>query len=305
MTGIGNKRQQMCRAMRVAKKRKQQEEQEQLSEALLAREDDESEDGIWHLAPSEDSESDGEEEEDCKITDSEELEEGEDWRDNCFSELLANRERKEEGHLSWNFNGRYQRSSNPSQRTLYRRAANGKELAKAASGSAKITTFFRTAAPGGPVPLPHLTPDQIRVQKRKSTYELLEKKIESKKEVMNKQTAIRHRAVLVFLQLQLKPLHGETREQMSFTVARTFGRGVYFARKLVTWENEWMKGGRIEEGKKGCFVKTKSWFNDEGVQLAVWEWIAGKSKVEGNTFRRILPVMYDSVLTGQTSQDTP
>jgi len=45
MAGIGNKRQQMCRAIRTAKKRKQQEEQQQLSEGLLARLEDGSEAG--------------------------------------------------------------------------------------------------------------------------------------------------------------------------------------------------------------------------------------------------------------------
>jgi hypothetical protein len=147
MAGIGNKRQQMCRMMRAAKKRKQEEEQQQqLREALLARVDDESEVGIWELAPSEDSESGDEEEEECEITDSEEGEEGENCTyESFFMELLANRGGNEEGNLSQNFNGRYQRLSQPSQRTLYRRAANEKELAKAASGSAKITTFFRAA----------------------------------------------------------------------------------------------------------------------------------------------------------------
>jgi len=301
MAGIGNKRRQMCRAMTIAKKRKQQEEQQRLSEALLARVDDESEVGVWEVTPSEDSgsevedEEEGQDEEECEITDSGELEEGENWRDNSFfTELLANRENKEDGNLLRTFNERYQRLSNPSQRTLYRRAANQKELAKAASGSAKITTFFQSA-PSRPAPLPPLTPEQILVQKRKSAYLLLEKKINSKKEVINKQTTVRHQAVLAFLQLQLKPLYGETRQQMSFTVARTFGKGVYFSRKLVTWENEWMRGGLIEVGKRGCFAKTKSWFNDEGVQLAVREWIAGKSKVEGiNIFWRILPVLYNS-----------
>jgi hypothetical protein len=114
---------------------------------LLARVDDESEVGIKELAPSEDSESGDEEEEECEITDSEEGEEGESCTyESFFMELLANRGGNEEGSLSQNFNGRYQRSSQPSQRTLYRRAANEKELAKAVSGSAKITTFFRAAS---------------------------------------------------------------------------------------------------------------------------------------------------------------
>jgi uncharacterized cupin superfamily protein len=63
MVGIRNKRQQMCRMMRAAKKWKQEEEQQQLREALLAQVDDESEVGIWERAPSEDFESGDKEEE--------------------------------------------------------------------------------------------------------------------------------------------------------------------------------------------------------------------------------------------------
>jgi hypothetical protein len=31
---------------------------------------------------------------------------------------------------------------------------------------------------------------------------------------------------------------------------------------------------RIPEGNQGCFVKSSSWFNDEGVEAAVREYIA-------------------------------
>ena len=49
-------------------------------------------------------------------------------------------------------------------------------------------------------------------------------------------------------------------------VERCFGKppGVYIARKIRS----------IPEGRRGCFVKVKSWFHDEVVQTAVHEWIA-------------------------------
>jgi len=62
---------------------------------------------------------------------------------------------------------------------------------------------------------------------------------------------------------------------MSFSVARSFGRGLYFAHKVVTWEILVLNGEKIEEGKRGCYSKTRSWFNDEGVLLAAREWISG------------------------------
>ena len=40
----------------------------------------------------------------------------------------------------------------------------------------------------------------------------------------------------------------------------------------------------IEEGKRGCFSKIRSWLNDEGVQLAVRKWISGSGKCKYNVF---------------------
>lgn len=60
--------------------------------------------------------------------------------------------------------------------------------------------------------------------------------------------------------------------------ARYFGKGTYFARKIVSWEISWRTNQYIEEGRRVCLSKTKSWFNDEGVQLAVREWVSGASE---------------------------
>lgn len=67
--------------------------------------------------------------------------------------------------------------------------------------------------------------------------------------------------------------------------------GIYFARKIVSWEICWREKGDIPEGRQGCFAKTWSWFNDEGVEVAIREWIghAGESRfptlnVEGRWF---------------------
>ena len=68
---------------------------------------------------------------------------------------------------------------------------------------------------------------------------------------------------------------GDTREELSYNVARTFNKGLYFARKVVEWERSWIRERKIPEGKRGYFAKTFSWFNDEGVQIAVREWCAG------------------------------
>lgn len=76
-----------------------------------------------------------------------------------------------------------------------------------------------------------------------------------------------------FLTVQIrKPDH--TRKETARQVAECYGRGSYVSEKIVTWERQWIRTRGIEEGKQGCHTKYQSWFNDEGVQLAVRECIS-------------------------------
>ena len=50
------------------------------------------------------------------------------------------------------------------------------------------------------------------------------------------QNAQRHQAVLAFLKLQYSRQPTESRKDISLQVVRCFGRGRYFAQKIVTWE---------------------------------------------------------------------
>jgi hypothetical protein len=102
----------------------------------------------------------------------------------------------------------------------------------------------------------------------------LEKKLQSKRIGLTGQNETRHRAVLQFLRLQKYCQKGETRATMALNVARCFDRGRWFAEKLIGWEIKWKQTRTIPEGRQGCFQKTKSWFNDEGVELAVREYCA-------------------------------
>ena len=45
--------------------------------------------------------------------------------------------------------------------------------------------------------------------------------------------------------------------------------------KLISWEISWKKSRIIPEGKQGCFQKIKSWLTDEGVELAIREYLSG------------------------------
>ena len=62
---------------------------------------------------------------------------------------------------------------------------------------------------------------------------------------------------------------------MALNVARCFNRGKWFAEKLISWEISWIKHRTIPKGKQGCFQKVKSWLADEGVELAVREYLSG------------------------------
>jgi len=110
-----------------------------------------------------------------------------------------------------------------------------------------------------------LSKEERDLEEHAAALKRLEKKIESKQEGLQGQNRTQHLAVLAFLKVQLSKQSGETREDMSFLVALCYGRGIYFARKLVTWECMYLKDGKIPESRRGCFPKTQSWFNDEGI----------------------------------------
>ena len=102
----------------------------------------------------------------------------------------------------------------------------------------------------------------------------LEKKLQSKTMGLTGQNRARHHAVLKFLYQKFRQ-DGETRQSMALSVARCFNRGKWFAEKLVSWGISWRKNCTIPEGKQECFQKIKSWLADEGVELAVWEYLSG------------------------------
>lgn len=139
---------------------------------------------------------------------------------------------------------------------------------------------------------------ELHCRLRQEAIEDLEKKLRSKKTVLEGQNFTRHRAVLALLYMTRTRKGGDTREELSCHVARTFNKGLYFARRVVEWEGIWMRERKIPEGKQGCFVKTFSWYNDEGVQLAVREWCAGagESKFSGH-LHKLRTKMFTSEIT--------
>jgi hypothetical protein len=114
---------------------------------------------------------------------------------------------------------------------------------------------------------------EVQREVREEKIRQFEKRIQStdRTSCLRGQNLNQHRAVLALLYLQRLKQLGGTRSSMTTIVARTFNRGTYFTRKIVTWEISWLKNGFIEEGRQGCFAKTRSWFNDEDVMLHVRE----------------------------------
>jgi hypothetical protein len=265
----------------------EEEEEEYLPKELVARVDV-SEEGGWEQEqqPEKENDSDSdsedsEDEEDCEITDSEEQEPVE-ANTSALEILIASSQK----HDAFDKTFFYQRGPEPTERTLQRRSQRERERKKAAENTPTLDTFFSTVPdrPATPVP-PTLSTDERKQQERSAAITALEKKLASKKEglAMNGQTLMRHQVVLAFLRVQQGKQLGETREFLATVIARSYGKGPSFARRIITWEIEWIEGRKIKEGRRGCYMKTRSWFKDEGVKQAVRDWLATRSG-EGQYF---------------------
>ena len=170
----------------------------------------------------------------------------------------------------------YQRASSLSKRQQIRYRNAQRELQQAArTQSQPISNFFSSTSSPGTGSTNPISTAETQQEERQEAIKDLEKKLRSKKTALGVQNLTRHRAVLALLYTTQARKEGETREQLSYQVSRSFNKGVYFGRKLVEWEVAWIRHRLIPEGKQGCHAKTSSWFNDAGVQIAVREWCAG------------------------------
>lgn len=112
--------------------------------------------------------------------------------------------------------------------------------------------------------------------------------MKAKKRELQGQNLLRHRAVAVFMNLRYSPPALQnpfgrplTKSDLATLASNAFGRGPYFGRMIIVWETAWRTMGEIPEGKRGCHTKSHSWFNDEGVQLAVRDFLNGPEAMEG------------------------
>ena len=182
----------------------------------------------------------------------------------------------------------YQRGPEPSLRSHQLKKKATRELAAGAEGSKKIYEFFK--APGGSdsslsaretTPISQdsdLPAEQLLRREREKAIKAMEQTLcREKRHALNGQTLARRRAVLS-LKIQQSKQQGEARESMAQIFARCFERGVYFARKVISWGKECVQNRTIPEGRRGCFVGAGGWFNDEGAQNAVRKWLQEHAK---------------------------
>jgi len=275
--GKGSKHMQQLRAARAVKmaklKKKKEAREEEFSAEnlpayLLERFGDESEEGIWFEGQQleESSNSEDSEEEEFELTDNEE--EGR-VPASVLDQLLVNgRDR----HVFDSTQFLYQRGPEPSLRTLQRRVRKQHDEQAAAMSTHSITKYFSSVAPLPTTP-PLSKAEQRHLDLCKALKDL-NRKINSKTHGLNEQNLSRHRLVLAFLHVQIKKRDDRNRKEMAFEVAKCCGRGQYMARKIICWERDWMDHRKIPEGNQGCYVKSSSWFNDEGVEAAVREYIS-------------------------------
>lgn len=270
-------------------------EQEEREDRCLEMDDDQEEEEDWFL----------EEREDPNEGDTDAEEDSLDFNTNAFEILLSSASASSSTAPSASI-ARYQRGPEPSKRTLKRHeedkiarinsvidSKTGKRLTNTMTDFFKVSESVR---PSYPTPL-RLDPPQEAPKSGEQdaqgpdrhlplpTLSELSKAIEDLERRYHKRFGLqgqnrqRHDAVLAFLKAQRSGLdeHGiktEDRIEVAEKVARYgFDRGIAYARKIVSWEIEWRRFRQIPEGRKGCFAKTRSWFNDEGTQLAAREYL--------------------------------
>jgi hypothetical protein len=155
-------------------------------------------------------------------------------------------------------------------KTLVQLFQNAAGMAAGEGNNAEIRQEAETQGPTTPA----ITTEEC-LENLEASISDLEKALRSKTVNLTGQNMTRHQAVLRLLYYQKTRKHEETRKDMALKVARCFNRGKWFAERLVSWENSWRKSRTIPKGKQGCFQKVKSWLTDEGVELAVREYLSG------------------------------
>jgi hypothetical protein len=83
----------------------------------------------------------------------------------------------------------------------------------------------------------------------------LEKKLHSKKTVLEGQNLTHHQAVLALLYITQSQQSSDTCEELSYHIARAFNKGLYFARRVVEWKASGYKNAKSQKESEGVLQK--------------------------------------------------
>ena len=224
--------------------------------------------------------SDETDEEECECTDNEDEADLEMAR-NAFNFMMSAAEGKDATATNNDTVGRYQRGPKFSERHERRKRSASNAVKRESKSCKTLDQYFvpqsATESEESTQATAYTDPKEQRYHQLYLAITDMKKKLKSR-EIRNtprNQNLTCQEAVLHFMQMSLRRGHVEAREKMAMQVANCFGKGAYFARKIVQWEGTWIRDRKIEEGRQGCYSKVQSWFNDEGVHLAVREYLAG------------------------------
>lgn len=182
------------------------------------------------------------------------------------------REMMESANLGQTASLKYCRGADFSERHKRRLREEDRKLQSTANKhSQPLTNFFKPLSTIEPK-----APDAVQSKEEvmvAGTSDMEIKLKQLKKEGLGGPNLLRHEAVLRLLYSTLRRTEGQSREDISLNVAKTFNKGPSLAKKLVTWEGEWLRNRKISETRWGKFVKVQSLLDDEGVELTVRSYI--------------------------------
>ena len=199
--------------------------------------------------------------------------------DNGFAELMKNSKSIQlSSHHDASTQFKYHRGSIPSRQIQWRAKGKVYEWKMAAAECSTLTSLFSqqtSKAPTEislPLPIPP-TKEELRGIILEDAIIDLEELMKSKSKRPQGQDEVRYLAVLNFLYLQRRE-PWQTRERLSELASTVVNRGCEVARRIREWEIGWIENRHIPPGHRGKNSRLASWLDDEGVELAVRNYIS-------------------------------
>jgi hypothetical protein len=129
---------------------------------------------------------------------------------------------------------------------------------------------------------PTMTSSETRAERRRDPQKEIEDLLRLKTKMIAKfgpdglqgATLRRYELVQSFFWAEQQAPH-LTRKEIALQVANSFNQGEHTARKILTWEKQWVTKREIEPTKHSLSAHSVSILDDEGALLAAREYISG------------------------------